>query len=506
MRSLLKNERLKLYKKVSTWVLAGVVVGLAVLLLLLQGVSEIWMNSAMDSQEEDSWQSNYADIILQNRRLLEETPDDKSLQYEMEKYQYLLDNNIDPSHWKNGLVSSYYGALSDQFYYESSSPEIEDFSKDPTWQQYQEDIETYRRLMEASDWRDYVRLQIQDIQDGKTEFNTPEEKQVQIDIWNMYLDLNIAPITSADYYVGYYSDTPKQTWQQKELESLRADKLALLRNQDPNTYTLLTSSDKALLQEQIDLSTERLKTNTPPVSTLSLYGLMETSLSSFGLLSVFLMVLAGGIISSEFGNGTVKLLLITPHRRGRVFWAKVWILVEILLIATGAMFVLSFLVSGILGGFSGIGDMYMTSLFGRIVRLPYVLVILYKYLLFLLPVLAFGALALMLSATTRKTAVAISVSIILMYAGSMVTGIAAMLSSQFTIPGVKFLLFSNTDLGAYFPSPSGLFTDTASSMMGVGGGLVDHSMSFFFSVGILLLYIFCFMWIARDSFCRRDVK
>lgn len=27
-----------------------------------------------------------------------------------------------------------------------------------------------------------------------------------------------------------------------------------------------------------------------------------------------------------------------------------------------------------------------------------------------------------------------------------------------------------------------------------------------FSVIILLLYTVCFLWIARDSFCRRDIK
>lgn len=55
--------------------------------------------------------------------------------------------------------------------------------------------------------------------------------------------------------------------------------------------------------------------------------------------------------------------------------------------------------------------MVVVSLFGRILRLPFLLIIVLKYLLYMLPVLAYGGLALMLSAVTRKSAVAIAVSL-----------------------------------------------------------------------------------------------
>lgn len=514
MRNLLKNERLKLYKKVSTWVLTGVVVALAVLLLLIQGGSELWM-SRMNAQDEYNWQDDYASNILAQHDQLKDYPEDKYAQYEKEKYEYLLNNNIDPENWKSDLVQTYYAILQYQYETEQQLSEtgITDFSKNAEWKKYADMAASYKRMMEASDWKDYVQLQIKEVENGHTEFGTPEEKQVQIDILNMYLDYNVEPVSTGqisvgdNYYYGY-SNGAQKSWQQKELESLKANKLALLRNEFKSEYgesTLLTDSDRQKLADESALSIERLKTNTAPVTSLSLYGLMETSLSSFSLLSILLIVLAGGIISSEFGNGTIKLLLISPHRRRSIFWAKSFILLEITLIATGAMFVLSFLLSGILGGFGDIGAMYMSTLFGSVVRLPYILVMLYKYLLFLLPVLAFGALALMLSAVTRKTAVATAVSILLMYGGNIFSSLAAMLSDLFVIPGAKFLLFTNTGLSVYFTSPSGMFADIG-TVAGISSGLVDHSMTLIFSVIILLVYTACFLWIARDSFCRRDVK
>ena len=36
--------------------------------------------------------------------------------------------------------------------------------------------------------------------------------------------------------------------------------------------------------------------------------------------------------------------------------------------------------------------------------------------------------------------------------------------------------------------------------------LPDGTMTLGFSVVVLLVYTACFLWIARDSFCRRDIK
>lgn len=504
MRSLIQNERLKLYKRASTWVLTGIVVGLAALSLILQGAVMRLDFSSMVGPETESgttqnWEQTYKDQLLSSYKTLKEDPKDGEARANAECYKYLLDNQIDPSHWKYGLVMEYRDDLFTLYDYEANPEDYDMGVADEA--DLKQRIEANRRLLAANDWKEYVRLQIKEVQDGA---GTPAEKQVQTDIWNMYLELNIPPVTNDEAFAFDGFPTDQQvtiTWQQQELRDLRDNKLALLRNE--SSYgTVLTASDKARLEDQIALSTERLKTDTPPTEETSLYGMMESSLSSLNMLSILLIVLAGGIIANEYTNGTIKLLLITPHKRQSVFWAKVLILLEITLIATGAMFVLNFLISGIFGGFSGIGDMYMTPLFGHIVRLPYILVIVYKYLLFLLPVFAYGALALMLSAVTRKAAAAMAVAILLMYGGSFITSILSMLSEAFVVPGIRFLLFTNTDLSVYFQAPAGSLMELAGQFT----TLPDPAMNLIFSVVVLIVYTVCFMWIARDSFCRRDVK
>ncbi len=46
--------------------------------------------------------------------------------------------------------------------------------------------------------------------------------------------------------------------------------------------------------------------------------------------------------------------------------------------------------------------MQVLSLFGQVIKMPYLLFVLFKYVLYLLPVIFYMSLALMLSAITRK--------------------------------------------------------------------------------------------------------
>lgn len=501
MRNLIQNERLKLYKKASTWILVGIVVALAVFSLAIQGAVQLFIASTSEESAID-WQREYQATVTGAIKELKSNPQDGYAKADLECFQYMLDNQIDPSHWKYGLMMSYRNDLGALYSYEVDPKGYlkEYATTEADMKEIQQSIAHTKQLVQASDWREYVRMQIEEVKNGNTAYNTPEEKQIQIDIWNMYLDYNIQPAATDDPDTTYDDDS--LTWQQRELTYLRENKLSILRNS--HYGSVLTASEKAQLQDKIALSTERIKTNTPPVESDSLYGMMEASLSSMSMLTLLLAVLAGGMIANEFSSGTIKLLLITPHKRRSVFWAKVVVLAEITLIATGALFVLQFLVSGLFGGFNGIGDMYLTPLFGSIVRVPYLLVMLYKNLLFLLPVFAFGALALMLSAVTRKAAAAVAVPILLMYGGEIVNSILCSVSSSFVVPGVKFLLVTNTNLDAYFLQSSSVMQDLL--VGGSGNALPDPTMSLLFSIAILVVHIACFLWIARDSFCRRDVK
>ena len=320
--------------------------------------------------------------------------------------------------------------------------------------------------------------------------------------------MDIEPVPTT---YSWLTKTSTNQWKVNKLSTLQKNELSLLRGEVINDMVgepqPLTSSAKAKLEKENKIILKELQTNTPPVDEDGFLGMLDSTTGNLNLIGVLLVVLAGGIIAGEFGSGTVKLLLITPHKRQKIFWAKAVLLLEITGLILAGMFVLSFLTSAAFNGFGGIGDMVVVSVFGNVVRLPFLLIIVLKYLLYMLPVLAYGGLALMLSAVTRKSAVSIAVSLLLMFGSKagmlmVVLGSVAMLGAP--LPGLKFLLFANEDLSVYFPGVSSLME----KMFGMNTSLAtfEPTMSLGFTVSVLLVYLICFLWIGRDSFCRRDIQ
>lgn len=112
MAKLLQNERTKLYKKPSTWVLSGVVILLMLsTVVLLKVINIISANNNYYYSQADAWKDVYQSNLQSNEWQLENEPDNIQVQMEIAKYKYLLDNEIPPSDWRTDAVVAYYEAL-----------------------------------------------------------------------------------------------------------------------------------------------------------------------------------------------------------------------------------------------------------------------------------------------------------------------------------------------------------------------------------------------------------
>ena len=504
LNKLLQNERVKLYKKPSTWILIGIILAF---MLLTMGLTKFMYVYQSNGQSSWSYKDNYMYNYQEFQATYEKDPTDLNAKYMAEKFDYLLTNDIPENDWRAQVVDAYYQQLIAIAQAETGERPAEGLEQDKAA------AETYKKILDSNDWRELVNLKIEALETGNYDLvqpfmngsypETEQERQVALEVQKMYLEYNVVPLASgySYYYMGSDNDNPDK-WKNDKLSAIQANKLTLLRGEDEETGEPLNASSRAKLQEQIDIYIEQLRSNSAPVKADSFLGFMDSSTSSITLITLILMVVAGGMIATEFGTGTIKLLLITPHKRREIFWAKTLLLLELILIAAGSMFVVAFLFSGIACGFSGIGDSMVLSLFGQVVRIPCLVFILLKYLLSLLPVLVYKGLSYMLSAVTRKSAVAIAISIMLMFGSEMINMLLIQMRSYLgmAIPGIKFLFFVNTDLTGYLPS----LVSTGNMMTAVN--TVDSSMTLGFSVLVLLVTLVCFLWIARDSFCRRDVK
>jgi ABC-2 type transport system permease protein len=502
---LLKNERLKLYKKPSTWILMGVIV-----LLTLIGVVLTQVMFSLQSSFSFGWQEQYDMSIDTYKTNVRDNPDDVASAQTVEALKYLLDHNISPQDWRTDVVFEYYNLKTYQLIEEQAQTEepiydpsfegengYTDYSQ-TTAEQRQARLLKLESLLNSNDWQEFVRLKIEDLKSGWTPLKNTQEKQVNIEMYELYLKNNITPVADPNnnQFYSNYSAT-ELSWKSQQIESVRQNKLNLLRGEDSNGIMLTNTRMKAL-ESEIDVALKRLSTDTAPVTYDSFLGQLESAASSIGLLSILLIVYAANIFASEYSSGTIKLLLITPHKRKRIFWSKTVLMLELSGIALAANFLFAFLISGAFTAFKGAGSMQVLSLFGNVVQMPYLIYIVFKYLLMMLPVFVYGALAMMMSVVTRKSAISIAVTIMLMFGSDIIMSIVSLFSTGFVIPGIKFLLFANTTLENYLPSAMSAITGAAAP--------VDATMTLGFSIVILILYMGCFLWIARDSFCRRDVK
>lgn len=119
---------------------------------------------------------------------------------------------------------------------------------------------------------------------------------------------------------------------------------------------------------------------------------------------ILLLMFSATLVSSEVGNGSIRMALMRPLRRAELIAAKVLLTMSYSVLLTFCVAATCWLLAPILGGLEGItyGDETLYS------SADMALAYLYGVLLVLLPQFAAGAYAVMISSFTRSTGAAVS--------------------------------------------------------------------------------------------------
>jgi ABC-2 type transport system permease protein len=197
-----------------------------------------------------------------------------------------------------------------------------------------------------------------------------------------------------------------------------------------------------------------------------------------GALSIFMIVVAGGIIAGEFSGGTIKFLLINPVKRSSIFWSKY---LTLLLLGMGSL-VIIFSLETILnliinGGNPGIS--YLDVKNGELVVSPAILYMAKQYLYASVDMFVTATMAFMISSVLRSSAGAIAVSAGMLMGGNTVL----MLLFAFGQDWGRYLIFANTNLKSFM---------FAGQTLG-------------FAVCVIAVYMVVFLLTAYDGFKRREV-
>lgn len=247
--------------------------------------------------------------------------------------------------------------------------------------------------------------------------------------------------------------------------------------------------------DQYEINSFYLAENIKPES-FGAWQFVHGSKSLLSIISLFTIIIAANIVSSEHRWGTIKLLLIRPYHRSTILLSKYFSVLLFALITAFFLFIISLLTGTIFFGIeSGLNPHaiiydFSNSVKGQVVSesatylkyvsLPLTIMVDYGYHMIILVMMA--TLALMISTIFKNNALAIGVAIFLMFAGNSIV----LFFGDYS--WAKYLLFANLDLSQH-ANNSPFF----------------EGMTLSFSITILLIHLMIFIGISWLVFVKRDV-
>ena len=100
------------------------------------------------------------------------------------------------------------------------------------------------------------------------------------------------------------------TWQEREQASIK------MNEQDYEEY------EDSFYLDQIQISQYRLDNNLPPDYGYTTLSYVDYGVSLMVIVTLFTVIVAAGIVSTEFSTGTIKMLLTRPVTRAKVLTSK----------------------------------------------------------------------------------------------------------------------------------------------------------------------------------------
>ncbi|OMP67586.1 ABC transporter permease [Domibacillus epiphyticus] len=244
----------------------------------------------------------------------------------------------------------------------------------------------------------------------------------------------------------------------------------------------MSAEQKEYIEGQIAINEYRLAENVPVSTSSYVWSFVEGASDLLSFTGLFMIIVASGIVASEYTWGTIKLLLIRPIGRSSVLFSKYAAVVLFGLFLITILFLFSVILGALLFGITG-ESIHLAYVDGKIVEQNMFFHLMKLYVLQSVDVFILATMAFMISAVFRNSSLAIGLSLFLLFMGPNVTYLIAM-----RYDWAKYSLFANTNLLQY---------ET--------GNVMVEGMTMGFSFIVLALYFIIFQLLAFFVFSKRDV-
>ncbi|AOV06434.1 ABC transporter permease [Sporosarcina ureilytica] len=227
------------------------------------------------------------------------------------------------------------------------------------------------------------------------------------------------------------------------------------------------------LQADIAFGIESIKPQTRESIILDTFGLMS-------MVTLVSIIVSSSLVSAEFSQGTIKMLLSRPVNRWKILTSKYVTVILFSVLAMVVMFVAS--VIGAFIFFPGATESTLSFYNTEIATSAVWGKSLYLMFLALINTLVMSTLAFMIGTVFRSTSLAIGISIFLYFTGNMI--VFFLEKYKFA----KFILFANSNLTQYE----------------IGYPMLNNT-TMAFSAVVIVVYVVIFLVLSFLSFTKRDV-
>lgn len=459
--NLIKNEYIKISLKKSTWIM---------LIILLIGC--IGYPFAVKFAEYQLVGDNYSESVEYSideyKDQIAYLKDVKTEGWEnsVECLQYKIDNNITDG-WR-------INAVDELFNVKYNIDESYAFTSEQT-NNY---VNSITSDIESGNWKGYFQTAVE-LMDAKV--TKDAYSQSNKEMYQYCIDNDIRP----DENNWKYKTVMEMKNAESEIKNLDESKKSgvYVDSNEYKNYEEIKVKSEYRLQNNIkfDISENTSWINSGEFNFWSVFCTTTMICSFIGLLVI---IIAGGIVSSEFSGGTIKFLLINPVKRWKILVSKYvttitfgYILIIITYIISAVMSLTVFGADDLSASFISVSD-------GIVKEIPGFLYVFKNYMLGSVEIVVMSSLAFAISSVARSSALAIGISVMAYFGGNTVM----LILSQLNISWARYLIWANVDLSGIMEG-SGMF---------MGQTLTS-------ALAVIAVHMVIFLMIAWDGFTRREV-
>lgn len=280
-----------------------------------------------------------------------------------------------------------------------------------------------------------------------------------------------------------FEPEPSENWKEEVEQEIEGIQFELSNGDIDDSY-------REHLESQLKVKQEILKNNINPKKITNWDYMKDIVIGITSLVTLFSVIIASGNIAAEYSDGTIKQLLIRPHKRWKILLSKY---ITINLYSLFLLFVLivsGYIIGSILfenGSFSektvietyiqGGQDPIITTVGAQFVK---------GILLYLPSLLIINTISFMLSTLFKNQSLAVGVGIFVLFLNSVLGAILFSLLDRYE--WFKYIIFPHLDLQIYL----------------YGNNFYDL-LTLPFSLTILAVYYIIFMVLTFTYFQKRDI-